>query len=243
MVAYGSKASPVAQDPFQQIVEVHWGPRYLAVRIDVNIGVEAGAPLDNSSIIGPALVEPFTFRYAASIDPAGAPSLAAAHVGNSGHWSTVPSGDVEASGLPSLSSVDLGLWQWTVDDGAGIKGPFDQWVASAGIDGPYIEGPGGITFDEGLEPSVALKGQKFLPGAPEWTPYFSNVGQWGTGETDGSPFVPLISEISSQAFSMDGLSVTYKGKTWRPIASKVSNAVGNSEGSLMVLLKREEVSP
>lgn len=32
MVAYGSKGNPVAQDPFQQIVEVHWGgtPRFIS---------------------------------------------------------------------------------------------------------------------------------------------------------------------------------------------------------------------
>jgi hypothetical protein len=129
-----------------------------------------------------------------------------------------------------------------VDDASGIKGPFHQWEASSGIDGPYVEGPSGV-FNEGLDPSVALKGQKFLEGAPYWSPGFSNVGQWGTGESTGADLsVPTITDISSLPFSLADLSIVYKDKTWRPIASKVLNVVGYNEGSLMVLLKREDVT-
>lgn len=241
--AFGSAAHPVDLGPFSRIVEVHWGPKYLALGIAVTVNVEIGQPLENFSIIGPDFVNPFTHHYSAALDTSDA-SIGSAYVGNSGHWSSIPTGEVVASGLPASSSISLGEWQWTAEDGAGIKQAFHQWHAGSAASGvPSVEAPGGAgTFNQGLDPSIDYKGQKFLAGAPNWTPFFSNVGQWGTGETDGSPVVPLIRDIENQPFSLTGLSVVYKEKTWRPIASLVSGVTEFGAGSLMVLMKKEDVT-
>lgn len=241
--AYGSVAHPVDLGPFRRIVNVHWGSKYLVLGIGAVWTVQhvAGAP--NFSVVGDPFVEPFTLHYASSIDPA-APEIVAAYAGTSGHWTSVPLGQVEASGLPSLSSVDLGAWQWTWPDAAGIKQPFNQWAPGGPATGiPEVQAPGGAgIFNQALDPSVILKGQMFLPGAPHWTLGFTDPGQWGTGATEGGPFSPAISEIQTQSFSLEGLTATYKEKTWRPVASLVSGVSTFTPGSLMVLMQKEDVT-
>lgn len=239
--AYGSVAHPVDLGPFSRIVEVHWGPKYLALGIDVTVHVEIGQPLENFSIIGPALVEPFAFHYSKAIDISAA-AIGSAYVGNSGHWSSISTGEVVASGLPSSSSISLTDWAWVGEDGAGTKLAFHQWHAGSAATGvPEVEAPGGGTFNQGLDPSIDYKGQQFLPGAPNWTPFFSNLGQWGTGATDGSPLIPAISGIENQPFSLAAFLATYKEKTWRPIASLVSGVTQFGAGSLLVLMKKDVI--
>lgn len=242
MVAYGSVAHPVDLGPFSRIVEVHWSPAYLAVGIALTVTIEVGDPLPNLDTIGPALVEPFAFHYAKAIDFSAA-TIGTAYVGGSDHWTLIPHGDVAAVGLPDLSNIDLPAWQWTGEVGFGIQWPFHQWHSAAGIAGPYIKAPNNAgNFNQGLDPSLDLKGQAFLTGAPNWTPFFSNAGQWGTGDTATDGF-PAISDVSSEAFSLAGFSATYKEKTWRPIASLVTAPTGlYLPGSLFVLMKREEVT-
>ncbi|TPI13880.1 hypothetical protein [Mesorhizobium sp. B4-1-1] len=243
MVAYGSKEHPANLGPFRRIINVHWGSKYLALGIDVVVNIQIGQPLENFSIIGPPIVFPDAFHYAKAIDRSAA-LVGSAYVGDSAHWSPISPDQVVASGLPSSNSIGLSDWAWVGEDGAGTKIPFHQWHAGgAAVGVPAVEAPGGAgTFNQDLAPSVDYRGQLFLEGAPNWTPFFTNAGQWGTGATDGGPFTPLISDIESEPFSLAGLSATYKDKTWRPLASLVSGVSGFAHGSLLVLLKKEDVT-
>jgi hypothetical protein len=251
MVAYGSKGNPVAQDPFQQIVAVHWTAPYIAARFAIALDTVPEDDIGGTG--GPPFVEPFTLysTTAATYAYSGASGAALtdfrALSGKS--WNNITGVDVaDAPAVPGPYS--FGKWQWNGIDAFGTKAPFMQF--EAGSQGEVIDipvpGHSALKFNDALANNVILKAQGYAEGGPYDNPVIGQFQKWATAAVTGiSPnFVRVIQDAETAALSAAGMTLTYKDKTYDAIGAKVAPPETDFQpGEFWVLFRRhrQEVTP
>ncbi|MER9355572.1 hypothetical protein NKI61_20080 [Mesorhizobium sp. M0514] len=245
---YGSLANPVELDPFQQIVNVHWGSPYIAANIAISVATIFDVEIGPGG--GPAYIAPFSF-YSTTLATYSYPTdggLGEFLRFSGGSWHEI-SGEVAVSGEPALPGpYGFSRWQWQGIDGAGLKAPFFSFAP--GEEGealvPTVPGHSGEHFTDGLAGNVVLKAQGFVPGGPFSSPGGeTTIEMWETGQSSGPGFgIPTIQSAETASLSVAGMTVEIAGKTYAAIGTKIIVEEGlYPEGQFWVLFKRQDVAP
>lgn len=248
----GSVDEPVRfANPFQRIVEVGWGGKYLAFSIRINRDPEYGWA-EESCGAGDALPGGVHGIYLTDVDFI---SLNAngdfdeAYIGSGSGWDGLAPGDVSISGLPSLPSPQsFGSWEVAASahdndpetsDDLNTRKPFGRWqeVTGSNLD---VATPDGGVFKSASSVDFELIGQTFTSGPTcyEISPGVGNFFMFAPQSAQG----PLAG--SETSYSLAGVSVTARGKTYSPIGILTigQSAVGATPvlpGKLWVLCERQ----
>ncbi|RWO29564.1 MAG: hypothetical protein EOS10_22225 [Mesorhizobium sp.] len=241
---YGSLANPVPLDPFQEIVNVHWGAKYLAANLDVGLEIVAGG--ENGTGPGPEYVDPWTYASLTEatlfFNPADALSTYKQLSG--GVWNPVLPEQVSYTGEPSLPpGFSYNLWEYTGVSSSGIVQPFHRYVEVTGGAVLDITVPlSGEQFTDGLSVQVDILGQPFVGDGPHPAPFSGAVPLWKTGKDING--LADMDVVESPTVSVEGLTITFNGKTYTAIGSKcLPSTLISQRGEFWVLFGREAVTP
>ncbi|TPN44860.1 hypothetical protein [Mesorhizobium sp. B1-1-7] len=225
---FGSKAKPVALDPFQQIVEVHWAGTFLLL----TFGLKADSTPrgERGTGPGPDIVTPFSEAFVTTATPAYASAAPAAQIWTGSDWLQDTAAEVTASGAPSPPGAST-FADWEVNgvtDG-GNYAPFPRFIAGSGSP-PDVRLPDAHSYITDLTVNGEMVAQNFI-SSPQPLPVGGDVPLWAT-------FNPVPAQKATFALDMSGVSAVYKGRTYEPIATRVSGQMEFNTGTLDVLLKR-----
>ncbi|MFC3323329.1 hypothetical protein [Mesorhizobium cantuariense] len=258
--AYGSLAHPVALDPFQQLVAVHWTSRLLAFTVllkklhGTHLAEHCAPPTASGPdqfSQWPSYLSETEYRYA---NPEGRTFLRAYLISaRDGSGTEVDAADISISGMPDLGSathVSYGSWQWRSEGNGAIgeiepdRFPGAWWQQPEGDpQGLTVSGHADRPFLLGTSASFACNGQAFTAGpvcyaggSPELD---FNFADYSSTLVDFSPF----------ALDLSGVTVVHKDKAYRVIARQILQAtqeqpplgtIPQQPGVLWVLCERSK---
>ncbi|AEH88206.1 hypothetical protein [Mesorhizobium opportunistum] len=248
---YGSKAKPVALDPFQQVVAVHWSPRLLTFSFRINRNPEFTWAQEFCDFGPPAPVD-YEGVYLTGLDYM---SLNAhgdfneAKILSGTGWQPIAPSEIAISGLPSLPAA-FAPAAWSVfatshdnnpatNDGLNTRTPFGRWQEVTGSDLPQST-PDGGNFREATSAVFELIGQSFS-GGPSCYESLTTPGLY-------QPVAPVSAREAlsgtQNTISVAGVTVTYKDKMWAPIGIRttgMSDIAANpiNPGTFWVLCHRQ----
>lgn len=228
--AYGSLARPVQQDPFQQIINVHWNTlTHIAFKVNVhsnvtvvNPGVEySGEFYESITALEDAIDYLGTSELVYSSQPA-----STFEGWNGRAWG--PVADPTISGFPDLSgsAASYGAWEYTGSDSSPLVAdyPRAKWddVGGAGT-GIFIPDNDTAEFKQGSV-SVHLEAQE-ITGEPR----FEGIGLPYPGPPDivfwAAPFSLATTPISPLSFAIDDFVAILDGKAFRAMAAASLSSV------------------
>ncbi|RVD13021.1 MAG: hypothetical protein EOS73_26290 [Mesorhizobium sp.] len=228
---YGSKAKPVALDPFQQIVEVHWHRlTHIAFTVHVKSSVTVVNPgqeyTDEFYETITALED--LIDYLGTTEMAyGTPQPVSTFQGWNGHaWG--PIADPTVTGLPDISgsAASYGAWAYKGAKSTDVPPTFldiprAKWDAVGGAGtGLFLPDNNTAEFKQGT-PSIHLEMQE-ITGAP----HFEAIGSTYPDPPNpatlfyAAPFNrDATTPTASMDFAVDGLVAVLDGKAFRAMAS------------------------
>jgi hypothetical protein len=233
MVSYGSGARPAALDPFQTIVEVGWGARYVAIRTFINGTFE----VDEEFCTTPIGVPPADHHgvYLTSTDyvyPGEQVIDAAVYHGT---WSLIDSDEVEVAGMPVLPGGHQDYAAWERHSTAGQ--PFAQWVQPAATETGIPTPDGQANFDDILAATIEMHGRTYTSG-----PTGCYQASPSAAIQKEAPFSADFSAFAPFVVSFAGMTLTYRNRPYVAIALHVANASAFAPGAVWVLFERDQGS-
>lgn len=225
---YGSKAKPVQQDPFQQIIEVHWVGTFLLVSFGLRLDMTPQG--ERGTGPGPALVEPFSEAFVTAATPAYSTAQPNVKVWEGGDWTGVAPDDVTVSASPDLpGALAFDAWQVQgITSAGGLTAPVIRFISESGT-APDVNLPDADTYITALIANGEVVAQDFI-SAPQPLPIGGDVPLWAT-------FDPAMVQQDTFSISVADLTATYKDRSYLPIATKVAGS------ALSVLMKRQATPP
>jgi hypothetical protein len=244
----GSAANPVVLDPFRTIIEVGWGARFIA--LEISYRADKGW-YDSISCSPPEhLITPddhlstglhsYSGTYLSTLgvpieSPTTEQKIQNAYVWKGGEWQSLEWGDYGAT-MPDLpGSMEEVFAPFTRHDG-GFDDPFYLPVPATTMTPPDpdlpVPGYTDLRFDENAASTVDIDFLIELTGSIMccYHALSPDVTFRARSYTPGS-FMPTLSLF----FPMDGVSATYLGKTYHPVATKLRPDV---PGRVIILLEK-----
>jgi len=244
----GSAANPVVLDPFRTIIEVGWGARFMALEISYRADKEFDNPVSCSPPEHEVTPEDnlsgglhrYYGTYLSSLGvpietPTTEQKILNAYLWKGGGWQSLAWGDYGAT-MPDLpGSMEEVFAPFTYHDG-GTEDPF--YLPAPGTTmtppDPDLPVPGytDLRFDENAASTVDIDKMIELTGSIMccYHALSPDVTFRARSYTPGA-FLPTLSLF----FPMDGVSATYLGKTYNPVASKLLPDAGSR---VIILLEK-----
>lgn len=227
----GTAENPVRLWPYSRIIEVGWGVRWLALSLTITKTASNFDGQTTTTEPSGGLPEFHNWFYTTDVPLSVTTDLfkRVNQPGGTYIWEDAGN-DFSVSGLffeTQTETFDPYAWNHGAG-GTGSQSPRIVHVPGTEQGDSPMNAPGSVPFDRGLDTSAYLEGQAFT-GEPIF-PVNLNPPNYPLA----AEFDPAMVHIADYPFSVSGVTVTFKGKTYSAVRTT------NSASSFVVLMEREQ---